>query len=101
MLRKEYRDGKEYLVEENITSEISPVKLPAGARIKSTVSIARFEICKICDQARENGFKCVLHKGCCFGSWRANPANQCPLGKWFTLSQTEGPTVEIPANDKE
>lgn len=38
----------------------------------------RFEICKGCDNSRDNGFACKLHKSCCFGRYRANPANKCP-----------------------
>jgi len=42
----------------------------------------RFEICKACDQAENEGFKCALHKGCCFGRWRSKPESKCPQDKW-------------------
>jgi len=45
----------------------------------------RFDICKKCEQASDGGFKCALHKGCCFGAWRTRPENACPLGKWVAL----------------
>jgi hypothetical protein len=44
----------------------------------------RFAICKVCEKSTNSGFKCSLRKGCCFGRWRANPVNQCPLGKWLS-----------------
>lgn len=37
----------------------------------------RFEICKTCEHAVEDAHKCELHKGCCFGSWRANRKSVC------------------------
>ena len=43
---------------------------------------ARFEVCKGCAEAKQDGFGCRLHKGCCFGRWRARPESRCPLGKW-------------------
>ena len=43
---------------------------------------ARFEICKNCDQARDNAFACALHHSCCFGRFRADPKHDCPLEKW-------------------
>ena len=42
----------------------------------------RFEICKTCDKATENGHKCSLHKACCFGAWRSRPESKCYEGKW-------------------
>jgi len=42
----------------------------------------RYEICKTCEQSESGGFKCRLHSGCCFGSWRANINNHCIEGKW-------------------
>jgi len=42
----------------------------------------RFEICKGCEEARNNAFDCALYEGCCFGAWRSNPAYKCPKGKW-------------------
>lgn len=37
----------------------------------------RFEICKGCEHSRDDGFACNLHKSCCFGRYRSNPANEC------------------------
>ena len=57
----------------------------AGKEINAKMaelSKTRFEICKNCDQSLEQGQKCVLHKGCCFGRWRGNPDNKCFIGKW-------------------
>lgn len=42
----------------------------------------RFAICKACEHSRDNGFRCILYKGCCFGKFRSVVANQCPDGKW-------------------
>ena len=42
----------------------------------------RFNICMLCEQGGDKGFKCEFHKGCCFGAWRANPDNHCKAGKW-------------------
>lgn len=42
----------------------------------------RFEICKTCEHSDNEGFKCKLHSGCCFGRWRANINNHCIEGKW-------------------
>lgn len=50
----------------------------------------RFEICKTCDQSKDSGFSCDLHKACCFGRWRANPNNQCPIGKWLSTTVESG-----------
>jgi len=44
---------------------------------QSELSKQRFEICKVCEHATENGFGCELHKGCCFGGWRSRPESQC------------------------
>ena len=46
------------------------------------LSKQRFDICLKCPDARDNGFGCAHHAGCCFGQWRGNPANQCPAGRW-------------------
>jgi len=50
----------------------------------------RFEICKTCEHATENGHKCALHKGCCFGGWRARPESQCYAdpSKWLKEGAT-------------
>jgi hypothetical protein len=50
--------------------------------VQSELSKQRFEICKQCEHATENGHKCALHKGCCFGGWRAKPESKCYAGKW-------------------
>ncbi len=42
----------------------------------------RFEICKECEDSREDGSKCVHRKRCCFGSWRSRLNNHCITGKW-------------------
>ena len=42
----------------------------------------RFDMCSTCGESKDKGFACRLYKKCCFGRWRANPDNQCPLGKW-------------------
>jgi len=54
------------------------------AFVASGISRERFEICKTCDKSGENGFKCSLREGCCFGRWRAQPENKCPANppKW-------------------
>jgi hypothetical protein len=53
-------------------------------RVKKTVDAARERLdkCRQCPRAADDGFKCSLHKGCCFGRYRANSANSCPEGKW-------------------
>ena len=76
-----------------IESEVKPMlKKPSGSpvtlvQIKKNVELSkqRFEICKTCEHATENGHKCALHKGCCFGSWRSRPTSQCPDSppKWL------------------
>jgi len=50
-------------------------------------SMKRFEICRKCASSEEDGFKCKHVPGCCFGRWRTNPANDCPLGKWPKIEQ--------------
>jgi hypothetical protein len=61
-------------------------RVPTSAQMNENteLSIERFTICKTCDKSSENGHKCSLHKGCCFGRWRSNPENKCPdnLPKW-------------------
>lgn len=42
----------------------------------------RFAICKACEHARDDGFACALHTGCCFGRFRSDLANACPAGRW-------------------
>ena len=42
----------------------------------------RFYECKRCAKSRNQAFACELYSGCCFGAWRANPTNKCPIGKW-------------------
>jgi hypothetical protein len=49
----------------------------------------RYEICKTCPGTREAGHGCAHYAACCFGRWRTNPANDCPLGKWPKIEQTE------------
>ena len=44
---------------------------------QSELSKVRFELCKPCRYASENGHKCALHKGCCFGAWRGKPESRC------------------------
>ena len=53
----------------------------------------RFEVCKTCDQAKDQAFACKLHKGCCFGRWRSRPASQCPATppRWLAESPPHGP----------
>lgn len=41
----------------------------------------RFAVCKACEHSRDNGFACALHRGCCFGRWRSNLDNHCPVGR--------------------
>jgi len=57
---------------------------PAQLNEDTELSKKRFEICKTCEHATENGHKCALYKGCCFGRWRAQPENKCPADppKW-------------------
>ena len=42
----------------------------------------RFAICKTCEHARDDGFACALHTGCCFGRFRSDLASACPAGRW-------------------
>jgi len=42
----------------------------------------RFAICKACEHARDDGFACALHAGCCLGRFRSDLANACPAGRW-------------------
>jgi hypothetical protein len=88
-----YRAGKRYLRENGVEIEVpvNPVPPPVAHRVRppsprTTLTVARYEVCKMCAKSGENGHKCALHKGCCFGRWRANPANQCPLGKWLDVT---------------
>lgn len=53
-----------------------------SARPAVSMAQARFAVCKTCDKAMNSAFDCALHKGCCFGRWRADSANKCPKGKW-------------------
>jgi len=46
------------------------------------LSKQRFEICKPCEHAKQDGFKCDLYKRCCFGRYRSKPESKCPMGKW-------------------
>lgn len=56
--------------------------IPIAAEDATELSKARFEICKACDQSSEQGFKCALHKTCCFGRWRTKHESKCYQGKW-------------------
>ena len=64
-----------------------------GREAQTELSTRRYAICITCEQSADNGHACALYTGCCFGRWRTNPANKCPLGKW--------PTVETPAINEE
>ena len=70
-------------VEAFIDNKVKQV-ITRPASVASNISKERFEICKTCDKSGENGHKCSLHKGCCFGRWRARPENKCPADppKW-------------------
>lgn len=52
-------------------------RFPAQMSEQSKLSKRRFEICKSCEYSIENGHKCALHRGCCFGSWRGRPESKC------------------------
>jgi len=56
----------------------------APATERPELAKKRFEVCKTCDQAKDQAFACSLYKGCCFGRWRARPDSQCPASppKW-------------------
>lgn len=65
----------------------------------------RFEICKACDRTIEGGVKCarITLKNCtsnCFDRWRANPENNCPLGKWPASSIEIPPAMAGSAKDR-
>lgn len=57
---------------------------------------ARFAICRTCSNSLEAGFKCALHKGCCFGRWRSRPQSECPAGKWKSVNNLEGAAPPAP-----
>jgi len=48
----------------------------------------RFRICQGCPQTSDKGFGCSYHKGCCFGSWRSQPENSCPMGQWSAWTES-------------
>jgi len=82
-------DGKEWSNEAIVfpqatIKDFNSLKVAVQSKISKDRSYIkqRFEICKTCDQSRERGFKCGLHKGCCFGRWRGARKNKCPNGKW-------------------
>ncbi len=50
---------------------------------------ARFEVCKGCEESKQEGFGCRLHRGCCFGRWRSRPESRCPIGKWDSHYRSE------------
>ena len=58
------------------TGRASPAPRPIDP-VRAAETKRRFEICKTCEYTIEDGHKCELHKGCCFGGWRANPKNTC------------------------
>jgi len=86
-------------------NDVCPQDEPADApamKLASKRSIARpavspeirrrIEICRACDRSSANGNLCsrVKIKNCggkCFSRWRANPDNQCPLGKWVAVGR--------------
>lgn len=68
-------------VKRHFLKQLLPRILENKAQSESVGKI-RFEICKECPQAREEGFGCVHHVGCCFGRWRSQPESRCYLGKW-------------------
>lgn len=50
----------------------------------------RFDICRQCPESTNDGFHCKQFKGtCCFGRWRTNINNDCPLGKWPKVEPTD------------
>jgi len=57
--------------------KLSVVPSPEQIKEQGELAKQRFEICKSCKQATENGHKCALHKGCCFGAWRSRPGSKC------------------------
>jgi len=89
---KPWRDEKN--VDLNLNSVFptsQSVNEPAVTPEIVELSKQRFEICKTCKHATEDGHKCSLHKGCCFGRWRAQPENKCPVDppKWDVKKKLE------------
>jgi hypothetical protein len=61
---------------------LSLTKSPLASPEDIAEAKRRFNICKACENARDDGFACTLHPTCCFGRWRGNPENHCPVGLW-------------------
>jgi len=69
-------------------------KYASSGKIPQTeLSKQRYEVCKACDQAKEQAFACSLYTGCCFGQWRTQPTSQCPASppKWPAITASEPP----------
>lgn len=64
---------------------------------ESELSTKRFEICQICENAKEHALDCWLYKGCCFGLWRSQPTSQCPATppKWPAITP-DAPALHTP-----
>ena len=58
-----------------------PVTLESSSPIASLAKV-RFDVCKFCSDALQEGFGCRLFRGCCFGRSRTDPLFHCPTGKW-------------------
>ena len=56
----------------------------------------RYKKCQECEHSLENGDSCALRAGCCFGSWMANPQNECPDNppRWEKMLGTEQASKE-------
>jgi hypothetical protein len=68
-----------------VSTIASSDRLPAAKVPANPEAQRRFEICKTCEHSENDGFKCRLRAGCCFGRWRSDPASACPAvpPKWL------------------
>jgi len=72
------------------------IKLSQKAKQSPHASIAinRYKICFACEHSSNDAFNCrVVDPKCgsgnCFGRWRTNINNDCPLGKWPKVEPTD------------
>jgi len=86
-------DGNRVMLSDEAYKQLTAKYAPSGEIPQTELSKQRFEICKTCDQVKDQAFACRLYKGCCFGQWRTQPTSQCPATppRWLAESPPHGP----------
>ena len=78
-------EGDRLILSDEAYKRLTAKYAPSGEALETPISKQRREICKACDQAKDQAFICRLYRGCCFGRWRTQPLSQCPASppKWL------------------